>query len=123
MKRSPTQRLSLVAAALFGAAPWGFGLFRAWQTGDDYRMLWMALVASVFVAGVMATTIGHRRARHAVVIRSTVILVVATLLAGCTGFLLGATAGPGVWAVAFVLGFCLAVANALVEFSRPSSRG
>lgn len=122
MKRSPTQQLSLVAAALFGAAPLGFGLFRAWRTGDDFRMLWMALASSVFAAGVMAATIGRRRARHAVFIQSIVILVVATLLAGCLAYLLGATAAAGVWGVAFVLGFCLAVANALIEFSRPSSR-
>ena len=121
MKRSSTQRLSLVAAALFGAAPLGFGLFRAWQTGYDLRMVWMALVASLFAAGVLATAIGRRRTRHAVVVQSTVIFIVATLLAGCTGFLLGATAGLGVWPVAAVLSFCLAAANVLVEFSRPRS--
>lgn len=122
MRRSSTQRLSLVAAALFGVAPVCFGLFRAWRTGDDYRMLWMAVVASVFAAGVVAAAIGRRRTRHAVVIQSIAILVIATLLAGCLAYLLGATAAPGIWLVAFVLASSLTVANVLVEFSRPSSR-
>jgi peptidoglycan/LPS O-acetylase OafA/YrhL len=122
MKRSPIQRLSLLAAALFGVAPLGFGFVRAWRTEHDLRMVWMALVASLFAAGVIATAIGRRRTRHAVISQSAVIFVVATLLAGCTGFLLGATDGPGVWAVGAVLGLCLAAANVLFEFARPSHR-
>lgn len=122
MKRSPTQKLSLLAAALSGAAPLGFGLFRAWRTGSDVRILWMALASSIFAAGVLAAATGRRRTRHAVRIQAAVILVVATLLAGGTGFALGATTGPGVWAVGAVLGFCLAAASVLVEVSRPTVR-
>ncbi|MBA2707121.1 MAG: hypothetical protein H0U59_04885 [Gemmatimonadaceae bacterium] len=121
MKRSPRQSLSLLAAVLLGAAPLGFGLFRAWSTGDDLRMVWMALAATIFAAGVLAASIGRRRSRHAVFIQSIVILVVSTLLAGTIGFLLGATAGPGVWMVAMVLGSCLASSSAFVAFSRPDT--
>jgi hypothetical protein len=120
MKRSPGERLTLLAAALFGAAPLGFGLFRAVSTGHDLRMVWMALASSLFAGGVLAGAIGRRRTRHAVFVQSVVILVVATLLAGFTGFFLGARVGPGVWAVATVLGCCLAAASALLAFSGPS---
>lgn len=119
MTRSPFQRVTLAAAVLFGAAPLCFGLFRAWQTGYDFRMVWMAMAASLFAAGVLASSIGRRRSRRAVRRQSAVIFVVATLLAGGTGFVFGATAGPGVWMVAVVLGFCLAAASVLVAFARP----
>ena len=121
MKRSPGQRLSRLAAALFGAAPLGFGLLLAGSTGHDHRIVWMALASSLFEAGVLAAAIGRRRSRHAVLIQSAVILVVATLLAGGSAFLLGATAGPGVWAVAIAFGFCLAAASVLEALSRPST--
>jgi hypothetical protein len=52
-------------------------------------MVWMAVASSLFAAGVLATAIGRRRSRHDVFVQSAVILVVATLLAGSTGFLLG----------------------------------
>lgn len=84
-------------------------------------MLWMALAASLFAAGVMAASIGRRRSRHALMTQSTVILIVATLLAGGTGYLLGATRGPGVWLVAIVFGMCLAASSAVAAFSRPEA--
>ena len=109
MTRTSSQRMSLIAAYIFGAAPLGVGLFRAWRTGTDYRMLWMALAASVFAFGVLAASIGKRRSRHAALVEAIVILVAGTLLAGATGYVLGATSGPGVWAVAFVLSLSVAV--------------
>ena len=118
MERSPKHQLSIVAAILLGAAPTGFGLFRAWQTGSDFRMLWMALAATIFTAGVMAASIGRRRTRRSAYTQSIVILGVATMLAGAVGFLLGATNGIGVWAVAFVLSSCLAACSVLFALSR-----
>lgn len=120
MTQSTTQRFSIVAAILLGAAPIAFGLFRAWQTGSDYRMLWMALAATIFTAGVMAASIGRRRTRHSAYVQATVILIVSTLLAGAIGFFLGATAAFGVWAVALVLSGCLAASSVLIALSRSS---
>lgn len=119
MKRSLTQQMYLLAAALLGAAPVAFGLVRIATTGYDRRMLWMALVASVFTAGVAAAALGRRRRRRAVFRQAVVILCVSTLLSGVMGFLLGATAGPGVWAVALVFSICLAASSICVAFSRP----
>lgn len=39
MTQSPGQQMTFVAAELLGSAPIGFGLFRAWQTGSDLRIL------------------------------------------------------------------------------------
>ena len=110
--------MSIVAAMLLGAAPIGFGLFRAWQTGSDFRMLWMALAATIFTAGVMAASIGRRRTRHSAYTQAIIILVVSTLLAGSVGFLLGARSGFGVWAVAFVLSSCLSACSVVFALSR-----
>ena len=122
MKRSPSQRLSLVAAALCGAAPLGFGLLRALRSGHDLRMFWMALASSIFAASVLGTAIGRRRSHRVVRIQAVVIFVVATLLAAGVAYWFGARAWFGIWAVAAVLAFCLAVASVLVAFARPSPR-
>jgi hypothetical protein len=111
--------MSLVAALLFGAAPLGFGLLRAWRAGNDLRMTWMALASTLFAASVLAAAVGRRRSRRAVFTQSVVIFLVSTALAGGTGFALGATEGPGVWAVAVVLSVCLAIASVFAEFARP----
>lgn len=121
MIRTPQQRVGILAAAALALAPVGFGIYRALSTGDDYRMLWMALVASIFAGSVLTAALGRRRSRHAVITQSAAILVIATLLAGGTGFMLGATAGPGVWMVATVFGILLAGSSVLVAVSRPPS--
>lgn len=120
MTRSTQQRMYLVAAVLLGAAPLAFGLVRAFTTRTDLRMVWMALAASIFAFGVLAAAIGRRRTRHAMWVQAIVILIVSALLAGGTGFVLGARAGPGVWAVALVLSICLAASSVMLEFSRPT---
>ena len=112
----------LLAAVLLGVAPLVFGLLRALGSRHDYTGLWMALAASVFAAGVLAASIGRRRSRHAVFIQAGVILVVSTLLAGEIGYALGATSGPGVWAVSFVLGLCLAASSIFIALSREAAR-
>lgn len=118
MQRSPRQTTYLVVAALFGAAPLGYGLLRLLGPRHDYAGLWMALVASAFAAGVLAASIGRRRSRRAVLTQSLVILVISTLVAGPTAFISGATAAAGVWAVAFVMGLCLAASSFFIALSR-----
>ncbi|MDA1080293.1 MAG: hypothetical protein O2973_01250 [Gemmatimonadetes bacterium] len=122
MNRTFPQKVSLIGAVLFGTAPLGFGLFRAISADGDSRLFWMAVASVVFAAGVMAAAIGRRRSRREVRVQATVIFVVCTLFAAGAGFLLGASAAPGVWAVAVVLGLCVAVASMLVRASRPDVR-
>lgn len=121
MKRTAAQQVSLVAAALLGAAPLGIGLLRQWTAGDR-RVLWMAVVSTLFTVGVMSAAIGRRRTRQAVVRQAVVILIVAALLSAGTAFLLDATAGPGIFAMSLVLGVCLAGASVLVAYSRPGAQ-
>ncbi|MCC6773496.1 MAG: hypothetical protein IT360_20100 [Gemmatimonadaceae bacterium] len=122
MKRTVVQQVSLVAAALLGLAPLSMGLLRQWSTGGDGRILWMAVVTSLFTAGVLAAAIGRRRTRRAVVRQAVIILIVATLLALGTAYLLESTAGPGDWAMSLLLGGCMAGASVLVAYSRPGAQ-
>ncbi len=107
-----------VFAILFLIAPFVAGLFRAFSTGTDLRLMWMALASYVGAAAVMAVMTSRGAPTKSVLALFSVVLVVATLAAGLVGFLLGATAGPGVWMVAFVLGVFLAAGCALFVLSR-----
>lgn len=117
-ERTPTQRMALTGAIVFGAAPVAFGLFRYASTGWDLRLFWMALVATVFAGGVLASAIGKRRSRRTALVQSAVIAVVGALLAWFIGYSLGATEGPGAGMVAAMLGLSLGVASECIVFSR-----
>lgn len=104
-------------AILFRVAPFAFGLIRATQA-NDYRMLWMAIASLAGAA--LVTVFAQRQGRDSkeILAISVVILAVATLLAGLTARLLGATAAAGIWAVALVFGFCWAISYWLAGISR-----
>jgi hypothetical protein len=97
------RRIYVVAIAL-AAAPFVFGLMRAFSSRRDTRVLWMA-VAALIGAG-LAIAIGKPRSRTPIVVltRSVAALATSTLLATWTAVQLGATAAPGILAVSFVLG-------------------
>lgn len=118
MKRSPIQQYSLYAAWLFGIAPFVFGLIRALTTGDDYRFLWMSLAPSFFVAGLLATSMGRRRTRKAVRVQTTIIFVVATILAMITAPVFGVTALSNSVGISAMYGALLAMASVMVARSR-----
>lgn len=122
MTRSPAQQSSFVLAALLGVAPTAFGLFRGAVSGSGFQMLWMALVATSFAAGVLAAAIGRRRGRTAVMKDALVILFTATLLAGATGYVLSDMTGPSIWAVSLAFGVCLAASSVGVAYARPSKQ-
>jgi hypothetical protein len=117
MKRSPRQKTYLTAALLFGVAPLAYGFLRVASRGVNDG-LWMALAASVFAAGVLASSIGRRRSRRAVFIQSFVILVISTIVAVPAAYVAGATAAFGIWAVAFVMALCLAASSVFLAFGR-----
>lgn len=115
---TPTiQRTSAAAAVIFGGAPLGYGLMQALADNDDRRALWMAVVATVYAAGVLAAAVGQRRSRRAASTQAIVILVVATLLAAGTGYLLRAE-GVGIWLLAAAFGGSLALASVFVALAR-----
>jgi hypothetical protein len=103
-------------AILFRVAPFAFGLLRATQA-SDYRMLWMAIASFAGAALVAVVARRHGRDSKEILAISVVVLAVATLLAGLTARLLGATAAAGIWAVAIVFGLCWAISYWLAEIS------
>ena len=121
MKRSPREQILYFLSILFAIAPFVAGLFRATSTGTDLRLLWMALASALGATAVIAIMRARSAQAKSVFALSAAVLIVATIAAGCVGFLLGATAGPGVWMVAVVLGLFLAVSSALYTRSRPAS--
>lgn len=119
MTRSPLQRMMYVLSNVFGVAPFAFGLLRYVQTGYDLRMLWMAVASFVGAGLVWVTAKGRSDRARTTLTFSILTLVVTTLLATLTGFMLGATSGPGAWMVAFVFGLSWTATYVLGALSRP----
>jgi hypothetical protein len=116
MRRSARQRLIYLIAILFAAIPFAFGLIRALQTGTDFRYLWVAIVSFVSAAAVMA--IGNVRNREPTVTLPAAVLVIATLDAAATAYLLGARSAPAVLVVALAFALCWSASCALYAISR-----
>ena len=106
-------RLIVLAAVLFGVAPFGFGAMRAMSRAHDFRMLWMAVSSGVGALTVLAVMRRASATRRAMVARAGAMLVTSMLCAAGTAYYLGARAWFGVWAVALVLSACLTVSAAL----------
>jgi uncharacterized membrane protein len=121
MTRSRREQMMYLFAILFAAAPFVAASFRAFSTGTDFRMLWMAFAAFLATVGVMAVGKARSRRGKSLLGLSTVAFVVATLVAGSVAYLLGARAPFGVWAVAVVLSFCCAAGCAFYALSRPQT--
>jgi hypothetical protein len=101
MARPRRRALLASAAVLVAAAPFLVATLRAVTSGGDLRMLWMA--ASGLLGTVTVAALGRRLAgRFGTTVTSLAILFVASLLSAFSGVALGATAGPGVWAVSAV---------------------
>ena len=116
MTASAREKIFAVLAAAFALAPFAFGSIRAVGTGSDYRMLWMAAASAVGALVIAAFT---TREKGSLALGFVILtLLVSTVLAGLTGYVLGATSGPGVWMVAIVLGFCWAASLTLFSLSR-----
>lgn len=123
MRRSPREQLTLFLSILFAAAPFVAALIRAFSTGSDFRMLWMAFASFLAAAGVMAVGKARSRKPNVVVTLSVVALVIATLLAGSVAYWLGARAPFGIWAVAFVLSLFSTASCVLYARSRRQGVG
>ena len=108
-------------AIAFTAAPFVFGLIRYLETGTDLRMLWMAGASFIGALVVWAIAKSRNENNRSTLVFAIATLVVATLFAGSTAILLGATSGPGGWMVAFVLGLCWMARYILTAPSRARS--
>jgi peptidoglycan/LPS O-acetylase OafA/YrhL len=118
MRRSPRERLIFLIAILFAVVPFAFGLIRAHTTGSDFRYLWVAIASFTGATVVMAAGKPRNRAAPSVTL-PTIVLVVATLVAAATAFLLGASSRPAVLVVALAFGLCWAASSALYTLSCP----
>jgi len=108
-----------VLSVAFALAPFAFGSIRAIQTGSDYRMLWMAVASAI---GAIALGAFAARRKGSLALGFVILtLILSTMLAGLTGYMLGATGGPGVWMVAFALGMCWAISLTLFSLSRSAA--
>lgn len=107
-----------IASILLAAVPFAFALIRLFQTGDDFRYLWMAIVSFLGAAVVMTLGSGRTRRRGALAALTGGALVASTALGFATAILLGTTAGPGAAIVALGFGLCSAAGQALNAVSR-----
>ena len=117
MERSGRQLAVRVMSILLGAAPFAFGLIRAFRTGNDLRYLWVA-VAATLGATILPVVAKGRNGRSAVFVGGVVAVVVATLCGGVTARLVSAATAPVVWLVAFAFGVCASFSRALALISQ-----
>src|SRR5712692_803838 len=104
MRRSPREWLLYSLSILFAAIPFAFGLIRAVRTGYDVRYLCMALASSL--RAVIPVRTARNRKPTGVLALSSLVLVIATMLAGLAAFLLGVKSVAAAGIVAFAFGFC-----------------
>ena len=119
IKRSLKEQVAYVLSILFAIATFAFGMIRAFQTGQDFRLLWIATASFLGALVVRVSTKSRSTMPNNIFALSFLTFVVAALLAGATAYLLGATAAAGVWGVAFVLAFCWSASYALYTLSYP----
>ncbi|HEY3113240.1 MAG TPA: hypothetical protein VGJ62_06105 [Gemmatimonadaceae bacterium] len=118
--RSPKEQLTYLLSILFAIAPFAVGLIRVFRTGNDFRYLWIAF--ATFFSTIAVLAIGKARSleANAVITVSAVVLIIDTLIAAATAFLLGARAAPGVWLVALAFGLSWAAATAALASAAAS---
>ena len=117
--RSPMQRALYLAAILFALVPFAFGLTRALSTGTDYRYFWVAFAS--FIGAAVVMKFGKTTSRS-IVSAAFVVLIIATLVAAVTAFLVGAKSGPAVLVVALSFALCYSASCALYKMSRDQQR-
>jgi len=98
--------LLLLVAVLLAVVPVAFASVRAFNTGNDFRYLWLAAASLLGSLAVMVPA--YRAPGPARVSAWRVICAIATgaACAAATAVVLGATPGPGLAIVAVSFGFC-----------------
>lgn len=111
------RKAAYILGILAMLVPFAFGVIRAITSGSDFRYVWMALAAVLGAAAVAIPTKQRTQTRNEIFTRSAGAFVLATLLAGGVGYLLGARSFIGVWIVAVSFGLCEAVGFALTKIA------
>jgi len=123
MKRPPPDWRLYALSTCFAALPFAFALFRAVETGDDFRYLWGALACLCGATAIMAVAGRTRLGSMAAVAVSAGVFIIATLFAVLAALLLGTTLGLGILVVASAFGFCFAVGSLLYILAGPEVPG
>jgi small-conductance mechanosensitive channel len=119
MTRTPREQRLFVLSIPVTALPLLFGVARAASTGTDFRYLWTALAALVAAALVLSLERAGRGTPASLLVPWLAALIVATLVAGATGYMLGARSIPALGVVAVSFGLCCATGLALFALSQP----
>jgi hypothetical protein len=119
MKRTFQEKGMYFLAILFATAPFAFGIIRFLRTGRDLRILWLAFASLIGAFAVRMIAKERSPKSTSAFLFSGLTFVVSALLGGLTGYLLGATAGAGVWGVAIVLAISWAASYFFYTLSSP----
>jgi len=121
MSEQPRARQSgiYILSILLAAVPFAFALICAFQTGTDFRYLWMAIAALIGAAVVMVIGKAREGRQNVVLALSAVAFLTSTLVTVFVGRLLGARSATGIWVVAVAFGLFSATGQLLYALSRP----
>ena len=121
MSEQPRARQSgiYILSILLAAVPFAFALIRAFQTGTDFRYLWMAIAALIGAAVVMVIGKAREGRQNVVLALSAVAFLTSTLLTVFVGRMFGARSATGIWVVAVAFGLFSATGQLLYALSRP----
>lgn len=108
-----------ILSILLAAVPFAFALIRAFQTGTDFRYLWMAIAALIGAGLVMVIGKAREGRRNVVLALSAVAFLTSTLLTVFMGRMFGARSATGIWVVAVAFGLFSATGQSLYALSRP----
>jgi len=115
---SQRRHLLLLVAVLLAVVPVAFASVRAFNTGNDFRYLWLAAASLLGSLAVMVPA--YRAPSPARVSAGRAVGAISTgaACAAATAVALGATAGPGVAIVAGAFGLCTGTSMVLGAVAR-----
>jgi len=106
MRDSQRRELLLLVAVLLSMLPVAFGFVRAWNTGEDFRYLWLAAAAILGSLVVMVPAYRAPGSARVPAWRAGCAIAAGAACAAAAAIVLGATAGPGLAIVAGAFGLC-----------------
>jgi hypothetical protein len=107
-----------ILSILFAAVPFAFALIRAFQTGTDFRYLWLAIAALISAALVMVIGKAREGRRNVVLALWAVAFCTSTLVTVLVGRLLEARSSAAIWVIAIAFGLFSATGQLLYTLSR-----
>jgi hypothetical protein len=107
-----------ILSILLAAVPFAFALIRAFQTGTDFRYLWLAIAALFSAALVMVLGKAREGRRNVVLALWAVAFFTSTLVTVFVGRLLEARSSTAIWVIAVAFGLFSSTGQLLYTLSR-----